>query len=133
MRPGRWTGDRSAHRPRHWSGRQLLRWTEWSARDTHVAVWLLLVFLRLTTAAAGSCSTAATGLLLVLGHPVVIASGAARPHAEGNEHPDEDDHRDESEDNDQTPHSTTQRHGLAVDAEAETVSRFSSASGPPGT
>jgi hypothetical protein len=63
----------------------------------------------------------ATGLL-ILGHPVVVATRAARPHAEGDEHPDENDHRDESEDNDQTPHSTTQRHGLAVDADAETFS-----------
>ena len=115
-------GWRAAHRSCHRSGRQLLRWTaERSPRDTHVAVRLLVVLLRLTTAAAGSSSTAATGLL-VLGHPVVIAPGAASPHAKGDEHPDENNYRDESEDNDQTPHSTTQRHGLAVDADAETCS-----------
>jgi hypothetical protein len=110
----------------------LLRRTERRTRDTHVAVRLLVVLLRITTAAARASSTATTGLL-VLGHPVVTVSGAARPHAECDEHSDENDYRDEPEDNDQTPHSTTQRHGLAVDADAETVFRDQRHLGPQGT
>src|SRR5262249_51473187 len=74
-------------------------------------------------------AAAAATRLLVVGHPVVIASGAARLHPQSHENPDENDDRDQTEDDDQTPHSTTQRHGLAADADAEAV--FLSAS--PGT